>query len=160
MSSVSETQDPSPSPGADGKLPGVSLEVGIVVRDLESVTPFYRDGLGLVHLTDREIPPGIQRRFQCGGGILKMLQPKEPPTGSNPNDGFDNTTGLRWFTLSVKDIEQVIERCVTLGGRVVHPLTNWKGTKVVMVEDPAGSCWIELFERGYEAIGEQEAGQP
>jgi predicted enzyme related to lactoylglutathione lyase len=145
---VSETQDAAPSPGSDGKLPGVSLEVGIVVRDLDLVTPFYRDGIGLVHIADREIPPGTQRRFQCGGGVFKILQPNEPPTGSNPNDGFDNTTGLRWFTVAVKEIEQVVARCEAHGGRVVYPLTDWKGIKVVMVEDPVGSCWVELIERG------------
>jgi predicted enzyme related to lactoylglutathione lyase len=117
------------------------------VRDLDAVTPFYRDGLGLVHVRDAVLPHGTQRRFACGGGVLKLLQPKQAPTGSNPPGHKDSATGLRWFTLRVSGIEQVIERCVALGGRVVQPLADWGTAMIVLVEDPAGSCWIELAER-------------
>jgi predicted enzyme related to lactoylglutathione lyase len=126
--------------------PGVSLQVGMVVRDLDAVTPFYRDGLGLEHIRDAVLPHGTQRRFLCGGGIFKLLQPKEPPTASNPPGHKDTATGLRWFSYNVTAIEEVVERCVAHGGRVVQPLADWSGTKVVLVEDPEGGCWIELIE--------------
>jgi catechol 2,3-dioxygenase-like lactoylglutathione lyase family enzyme len=130
----------------DGKAPGVSLEVGLVVRDLDEVTPFYRDGLGLVHVRDVALPHGTQRRFACGGGVFKLLQPKVAPTGSNPPGHKDTATGLRWFSIRVSGIEQVIDRCLALGGRVVQPLGDWGTHMIVLVEDPAGSCWIELSE--------------
>src|SRR5207237_8852156 len=56
------------------------LEVGIVVRDLEATTSFYRDGLGLPHVADLPLPLGLQRRFACGDGIVKLIQLKEQPT--------------------------------------------------------------------------------
>jgi predicted enzyme related to lactoylglutathione lyase len=144
MSSVSEM--PAASTPVDGKAPGVSLEVGMVVRDLDAVTPFYRDGLGLTHVRDVALPHGTQRRFACGGGVFKLLQPKEAPTDSNPPGHKDSATGLRWFTFRVSGIEQVVERCVALGGRVVQPLADWGIAMIVLVEDPVGSCWIELSE--------------
>jgi predicted enzyme related to lactoylglutathione lyase len=144
MSTASKIQGTARS--LDGMARGVSLQVGMVVRDLDALTPFYRDGLGLVHVRDAVLPHGVQRRFACGGGIFKILQPKEAPTGSNPPGHKDSATGLRWFSFNVSGIEQVIERCVALGGRVVQPLAIWGSTMVAIVEDPEESCWIELSE--------------
>jgi catechol 2,3-dioxygenase-like lactoylglutathione lyase family enzyme len=129
-----------------------SLEVGIVVHDLEAATPFYRDGLGLRHVADLPLPVGLQRRFACGGGIVKLMQLNEPPTRSNPPGGImGGTTGLRWFSFRVSGIERVIERCLAVGGTVASPLVEWQpGMKVVVLQDSAGSCWVELSERSAE----------
>ena len=134
-------------------IPGeFSLEVGIVVRDLEATTPFYRDALGLEHVADLPLPLGLQRRFAYGGGIVKLMQLDAAPTRSNPPGGITgDSTGLRWFTVKVTDIEEVVDRCLAAGGRVASPLVEWQpGRKVVVVEDPEGSCWIELAERTHE----------
>jgi predicted enzyme related to lactoylglutathione lyase len=125
-----------------------SLEIGIVVRDLETATPFYRDGLGLRHVADVPLSMGLQRRFACGGGIVKLLQPTEAPARSNPPGGLTGgCTGLRWFSFKVNAIETVIERSLAVGGTVVWPLEQWRDLKVVVLEDPLGSCWVELSER-------------
>jgi catechol 2,3-dioxygenase-like lactoylglutathione lyase family enzyme len=131
-------------------IPGdSSLEVGIVVRDLEATTSFYGDALGLKHVADLPLPLGLQRRFACGGGIVKLMQLDTAPTTSNPPGGITGgSTGLRWFTFKVTNIEEVVDRCLAAGGRVASPLVEWQpGRKVVVVEDPEGSCWIELSER-------------
>ena len=129
--------------------PPTSLEVGIVVRNLEATTRFYRDGLGLRHVADLPLPLGLQRRFACGGGILKLMQLSEAPTMANPPGGLrGGSTGLRWFSFRVSGIEKVIERCLAAGGSVASPLETWRDLKVVVLEDPEGSCWVELTERG------------
>ena len=136
------------NPSADAPQ-ATSLQVGVVVRDLEETTPFYRDGLGLAHEADLPLPFGIQRRFACGHGVVKLLQPTEPPTMSNPPGGIKGgTIGLRWFSVRVTGIEEVVRRCVATGGVVVAPVEEWQpGLKVAMLEDPEHSCWIEVFER-------------
>src|SRR5207247_2166484 len=84
--------DPSSAPVATA----ASLEVGIVVRDLDATTPFYRDALGLRHVADLPLPLGLQRRFACGGGIVKLMQLDEAPITSNPPGGITGgSTGLR-----------------------------------------------------------------
>jgi catechol 2,3-dioxygenase-like lactoylglutathione lyase family enzyme len=139
------------------------LEVGIVVRDLEAVTPFYRDGLGLEHIMDLRMPfdavhgvynphGGINRRFAYGDNIIKLLQWDEPPTASNPPGGAFGITGLRYISLLAHDPEEVLRHCVEHGGRIVIPLQEIQGiagpTKYSIVEDPEGNCWVEVGWRG------------
>jgi predicted enzyme related to lactoylglutathione lyase len=90
------------------------------------------------------------RFFSCGGdGTVKLLQPAEAPAGSNPPGGIlGGSTGLRWFTVRVTAIEDVVRRCEAVGGRVVRPVEEWRpGAKIAVVEDPEGSCWVEVAEQ-------------
>jgi predicted enzyme related to lactoylglutathione lyase len=123
-------------------------EVGIVVRDVDAVTEFYRDGLGLPHVADLPIPIGLQRRFAYQDSIIKLLQLEDEPTTSNPPGGVTGgATGLRWLTLQLADLEGVLERCEAAGGKVVMPIQQWEGgSKFMILEDPEGSCWIEIGE--------------
>jgi predicted enzyme related to lactoylglutathione lyase len=124
------------------------MQVGIVVRDLEAMTPFYRDAIGLPHVTDLTVPFGRMRMFSCGDGRLKLLQLNDAPDKDNPPDGiYGASTGLRWVTVAVTDIEKVIERCEALGGTASQPLVEFQpGKFVAIVEDPEASCWVELVE--------------
>jgi predicted enzyme related to lactoylglutathione lyase len=133
---------------AEGAAPP-KLEVGIVVADLEAVTPFYRDGLGLTHVTDLELPFGVQRRFAWGDGIVKLVQFHQPPTTSNPPGGLlGGATGLRYFSLNVDDIDQVLARCEQAGGKVAYPMEEYQpGLKVMVVEDRDENCWVEVVCR-------------
>jgi catechol 2,3-dioxygenase-like lactoylglutathione lyase family enzyme len=136
------------------------LEVGIVVRDAEALTPFYRDGLGMTRLDDYTIPRdaahassftrrGFSRRFAYGDNIVKLLQFEDPPTTSNPPGGSTAAcTGLRYFTIYADDIEDVLRRCLHAGGRVVIPIQELAGgTKFMVLEDPEGSCWVDVTQR-------------
>jgi predicted enzyme related to lactoylglutathione lyase len=142
------------------------LEVGIVVRDLEAVTPFYRDGLGLRHIMDLRMPfdeahavhnprRGINRRLAYGANVVKLLQYDEPPTTANPPGGTFGIAGLRYISLLAHDLDEVLGRCVEAGGRVVIPVQEIQGitgpTKYMVVEDPEGNCWVEVGWRGRSA---------
>jgi predicted enzyme related to lactoylglutathione lyase len=124
------------------------LEIGIVVRDLESTTAFYRDGLGLAHLEDVATPLGLLRRFTCGDGVLKLMRLDELPRTANPPGGITGrATGLRWFSVTVDDIDQALDRCVGAGGSVVWPVqTLDRGSKILVIEDPESNCWIEVVQ--------------
>jgi predicted enzyme related to lactoylglutathione lyase len=116
------------------------------VRDLEATTPFYRDGLGLQHVIDLELPFGVMRRFACGDGVVKLVQLNEPLEGANPPGGLmGGTAGLRWFTVTVENIEEAFERCLATGGHVVDPIHEWwPGAKIAVLEDPERNCWVEI----------------
>jgi predicted enzyme related to lactoylglutathione lyase len=135
---------------ADTPARGATLQVGIVVRDIEAMTLFYRDGLGLAHVDDLSPAIGQMRFFACGGdGLVKLLQLADPPTTSNPPGGiYGSSTGMRWFTVRVPDIEGVLRRCEALGAKVVRPIEEWTpGSKVMILEDPEGNCWVEVAEK-------------
>ncbi len=116
------------------------LEVGIIVRDLETMTRFYRDGLGLAHVVDMELDFGLLRRFRCGDGIVKLLHLTEAPVTSNPPGGVTarDCRGLRWFTFQPDDIDAVVERCRLMGATVVEPIQVYPENAVrwAILEDP------------------------
>jgi predicted enzyme related to lactoylglutathione lyase len=122
------------------------MEVGIVVADLEVTTPFYRDGLGLRHVGDLTTGLGQMRRFACGDGVVNLQELNEGPIGSSaPGGAPARCTGMRWLTISVDDIEAVFERCEAAGARVVQPVKDFGPEwKLGILEDPEGSCWVEL----------------
>ena len=124
------------------------METGIVVRDLEVTTRFYRDGLGLAHIRDEVTPFGLLRRFKCGNAGIKLMKLDEPPNESNPGGGLGAAvTGLRWISIPVDDIEEVLKRCEETGARIVQPIYEWSPTvKLMTVEDPEGNCWIEVAQ--------------
>lgn len=125
-----------------------SFEVGLVVRDLEKMTTFYRDGLGLGDFTDSTSPRGVNRRFRCGDGVIKLHGGVIPPDKANPPGGMDNPcSGLRWITLFFDDLTSVVARCEALGGTSPVPVFEfapgrWGG----VIEDPEGNCWIEIVK--------------
>lgn len=126
-----------------------TLQIGIIVRDIEAMTLFYRDGLGLAHVDDLSPAIGQMRFFSCGSdGLVKLMQLAEAPTTSNPPGGiYGGSTGLRWFTVRVPDIEETLRRCEALGAKVVSPIQEWApGTKIMIIEDPEGNCWVEVAE--------------
>jgi predicted enzyme related to lactoylglutathione lyase len=127
-----------------------NLQVGIVVRDLDAVTPFYQAVLGVDDYRESRPAHGLIRLFACGEGLVKIMQLDEPPHTSNPSGGNEvGCTGLRWFTFFPgDDIEAVFERAVAAGGKVVHPLQEYRpGKRYMILEDPEGSCWVEVLER-------------
>ena len=125
------------------------LQVGVVVRDLEKTTRFYQEGLGLPHVRDYAAPIGLMRFFACGDAMIKLMQLKDAPTTANPPGGIrGGSTGLRWLTVLVSDIEEVFRRCEVAGARVVQPIFEWQpGAKLMILEDPEGNCWVEVSER-------------
>jgi catechol 2,3-dioxygenase-like lactoylglutathione lyase family enzyme len=123
-------------------------EIGVVVRDVEVSTPFYRDGLALVHIQDVIGPRGLQRRFACGTAVIKLLQTDTAPSTTNPPGGMDGgATGLRWITIPVDDLDATVARCVALGAKVLAPITEYRpGHRAAGIEDPDG-VFVEVLPR-------------
>ena len=122
------------------------LEVGVVVGDLDAVTPFYRDGLGLDHVGDLRTGLGRLRRLACGDGVIQLQELDEGPTShSLPGGAPARCTGLRYIVVRVDDIDEVFERCQTFGARVVFPPKEFPGeVQLAIVEDPEGNCYVEI----------------
>ena len=125
-----------------------AIDLGVVVRDGEAALAFYRDTLGLEHVADMPVPGGgTMHRLAIGDTVLKLLRPGRLPDATNPPGGIGGGSGLRYFTLSVSNLADILRSCEEAGYTVV-----WKereirpGVRVGMVEDPDGN-WVEFLQQ-------------
>jgi len=123
-----------------------AIDVGLVTRDGERLLAFYRDTLGLPLVGEVTIPgTGRIRRLQAGESILRIFEPETPPAVVAPGAGFASTSGYRYCTLSVANLDEVVADCRAAGHRIsveIRPLRP--GVRVAMVEDPDGNT-LELM---------------
>jgi catechol 2,3-dioxygenase-like lactoylglutathione lyase family enzyme/uncharacterized protein YndB with AHSA1/START domain len=130
------------------RLASEALDVGIVVRDLDAAVRFYHDTLGLP--LDRSFPTdsGAVHPLVCGAARLKLVELAVVPADANPRGGIQGATGLRYLTLYVEDLDDVLARCRAAATPVSAPKTEVApGIFTAVVEDPDGSL-IELVQ-GY-----------
>lgn len=126
-----------------------SLDVGIVTRDFDRMMAFYRDVLGFP-AEEPAVFPGIGtvHRLRVGDSILRLLNPERAaPVSDLPNEAVHSAAGLRYITLAVREMGEVIEACRRFGVTVARPPKEVRpGVVVATVQDPDGN-WIELQTR-------------
>ena len=124
------------------------IDLGLVVRDIDAVLPFYRDAVGLPVLFDFAIPGGDSHMWQLavGESVLKLVTHGTPPEAANPPGGMAAATGLRYFTIGTDDIEAAVATCEAAGAPIPLPVTAlMPGIRIAMVEDPEGNV-LEFLE--------------
>jgi catechol 2,3-dioxygenase-like lactoylglutathione lyase family enzyme len=135
---------------------------GFVVRDLEKMTAFYRDVLGLTVQLEFEaegefiskvlgfpdVRAGITFLSKEGAGhSLELLQ----YLGSAGGDGHSarNDAGATHLCLSVDDLEATYKELSARGVRFVNPPAAGDSPlgpiKLCLAQDPEGN-WLELIE--------------
>jgi catechol 2,3-dioxygenase-like lactoylglutathione lyase family enzyme len=124
------------------------VDLGIVTTNSDAMLEFYRDVVGLEFEATIALEAiGIARmdRLLCKDSVLKLVTPTtEVPDG--PGAGIEGCTGMRYFTLSVDNIEAAVADCEAAGAPVVWPVQESRpGFKIAMVEDPDGN-WLEFIE--------------
>jgi len=123
-----------------------SIDLGIVVRDIDAALVFYRDTLGLEAVGDKAMPGGHMHRLMCGTSMIKLVLLDKTPEASAPPGGIPGATGYRYWTISVDDCASAETACREGGHRVVIPTRELRpGTTICMVEDPDGN-WVEFLQ--------------
>ncbi len=125
-----------------------SIDLGIVVRDAAACLAFYRDVLGFEHAGTMPMGGGtVMERLLCGTSLIKLVSMGErTPAASNPPKGIGGATGMRYWTISVDNLDEIIAACDAAGATVVWtPREIRPGVRVGMVEDPDGN-WVEFLE--------------
>jgi catechol-2,3-dioxygenase len=112
-------------------------EIGLVVRDLERMLRFYRDLLGLPVYKEREYPGVHLVWMRCGGGSVKLVQLEESPDGE-PLPGVWDSTGLRYITLVVDNLDEMADAVEAAGERVAYRRANDEVRNAMLV-DPEGN---------------------
>jgi catechol 2,3-dioxygenase-like lactoylglutathione lyase family enzyme len=122
------------------------VDIGLVIRDSATSLRFYRDTLGLEDTGDLEFPHAVMHRLRWGASLVKLTRPRDLPAATNPPGGQQTATGLRYLTLTVPDLDGLVERCVAAGYAVRVPPTEVRpGIVIAFVEDPDGN-WVEFLQ--------------
>ena len=126
--------------------PGIDL--GIVITDSERSLDFYCGVLGLEHVVDMPMPiagGGTMHRLQCGDTVLKLVNLTTTPERGR-GGGPGGATGLRYFTITVSNLEEAVGAAEAAGVAVPLPATVVReGVTIAMLEDPDGN-WVELLQ--------------
>jgi catechol 2,3-dioxygenase-like lactoylglutathione lyase family enzyme len=124
-----------------------SIDLGIVVHDLDAALTFYRDVLGLEYQGQNPVPGGgTMHRLLVGSSMVKLLLVDPSPTATSPPGGLRGATGYRYFTLSVANLDGLLNACVAAGRRVVMAAREVApGARIAIVEDTEGN-WVEFLE--------------
>ena len=124
-----------------------SIDIGLVTGNTEAMTAFYRDTLGLPEEAVLDMPGGItMTRLVCGTTNIKLLTLARTPEAANPPGGVGGGTGIRYFTITVDNLDEVTAACEAAGHNIaVTPREIRPGIKISMIEDPDGN-WVELLQ--------------
>ena len=125
-----------------------AIELGIVVGEIEPMLRFYRDTLGMTYLNEQPVGPGgSMHRLACGDSIIKLVVPPEPPPAQTPR-GTRAQTGIRYYSIHVANLEELVQRCEEAGCDFHVPLKEFRpGSWYAQVFDPDGNV-VALVREG------------
>ncbi len=125
-----------------------ALDVGIVTTNTDKMLGFYRDVLGFN--TEEPITfPGVGtiHRLIVGESILRLFEPTSAPSASAVNDSMHAATGIRYMTLVMNNLDEVIAACRQFGVNVSsEPREIRPGVVATTIQDPDGN-WLEMQGR-------------
>ena len=96
-----------------------TLDVGLVANDVEAMTAFYRDCLGMESLEDIELPGTRLSRFKAGRGIVKFNQTSTVPDPA-PGD-VTISRGMKLLTIVAPDLQVISKQLQAAGFGALLP---------------------------------------
>lgn len=122
-----------------------SLDLGIIVSDIQASLKFYKDLLGLEFAGTTPLWFGTMHRLRFGSSDFKLIAPKAvPPKGAV---GLDKQLGFRYVTFVVKNLSEICAELKKKGVEFAVPEQEARpGVRIAMVKDPDGNI-VEFVER-------------
>ena len=121
-----------------------SLDIGILVSDINKSLEFYHHQLGLEFIGEANVWYGKIHRLRFGNSDLKLVDPLElPPKGVL---GLERQLGYRYITLCVQNLSEICSELQKKGVKFALEKTETRpGVQVAMVEDPDGNI-VEFLQ--------------
>ena len=127
-----------------------SIDIGIVVQDLEKASHFYGEILGLPVVREVEITADKAIQAGCASGRFQFkafqageVQLKVAQADSSPNNGggkVDASTGFRYITFTVDSVEETYNHLKNPGVNIQGQVTEViPGRFIVFFADPDGN---------------------
>jgi catechol 2,3-dioxygenase-like lactoylglutathione lyase family enzyme len=122
-----------------------SLDLGILVSDIEASLNFYQNLLGLDFVGVTPLWFGAMHRLRFGTSDFKLIQPNTiPPNGPI---GLESQLGFRYVTFVIQDLREVCKDLQSKGIELFLPEKEIRpGVRIAMVKDPDGNI-VEFVER-------------
>ena len=132
------------------KMAKESIDVGIVVKDLDVAEKFYGGVLGLPVVREVEITADKAKQagcasgrfefkaFQAGEVQLKVVQAdSDPPSGGGI---VDASTGYRYLTFTVESVQEAHDALAAAGAKIMGEITEVvPGRFIIFFQDPDGN---------------------
>lgn len=128
-------------------LAKAQLDVGLVTNDGEAALKFFRDLLGFKEAGEVSFPGvGLIRRLSCGDSIFRIVVPETPVANEAVTGSYDAQTGLRYITLTVTNLEEIVQQAEAAGYPVPFPpMTTRPGVRAAQISDGRGVT-VELTQ--------------
>tara|TARA_Y100001970_G_scaffold165824_1_gene202775 strand:+ start:9492 stop:9899 length:408 start_codon:yes stop_codon:yes gene_type:complete len=129
------------------KFTSKTIDIGIVTTNGELLLNFYENILGF----DKEIEipfPGLGavNKLNYGSGYIKILVLENEPSNENPVGDFSTSNGIRYLTINLSNLDEVINVCSKNNINIINAGTTIRpGVVVGLIEDPDGNL-IELMQ--------------
>jgi predicted enzyme related to lactoylglutathione lyase len=128
------------------KLAVPHIDVGIVTDDREAALAFWSHYMGFPVQGEVSFPGLTVIRLQVGDAILRLCVKDEPVARKACAGGFDEETGLRYLTLTVHNLDELVAGAAARGYPVPYPPREIRpGHRVAQVQDGQGVT-VELVE--------------
>ncbi len=119
-------------------------EIGIATTNLDAMLGFYERFLGLERAGSLDFAGGTQLRFKLGDSTLKLVSYDEDPPGEVVPGGGRAARGIRYLSLVVGNLREIVADAEAAGIEIGEPLTEFQpGIGFAFLVDPDGN-WIEL----------------
>lgn len=130
--------------GADLAVP--HIDVGIVANDRAEALAFWSELLGFPVTAELSFPGLTVIRLSVGDATLRLCIPDAPVKALAATGPLEAQTGLRYLTLTVRDLDALVEAVRAAGYPVpLEPKELRPGQRVAQIQDGRGVT-IELFE--------------
>ena len=124
-----------------------AVDLGIITNDPEAMAAFYGDVLGFEEQPPVTLPGMRIRPVRGGRHHMKLVSMKNPPKGECAPGGLAGATGIRYFTMQVSNLAEIVATCEAADATVAVPIAEIApGVTIAIVEDPDGN-WVEFAQR-------------
>ena len=128
------------------ELANTHFDAGIVTNDRAGALAFWNGLLGLPIEGEVSFPGLTIVRLQVGAAILRLCIPDAEVDRKAATGSFDAETGLRYLTIGVRNLDQVVAEVAAAGYPIPYPPRETRpGHRVAQIQDGQGVT-VELVE--------------
>jgi len=138
-----------PEANESGKPRGTRIaHVGVAVRDLAAILPFYRDVLGMAEVPLDDADGARIAGLAAGESLVELLEAAAP---DSPIGRFVERRGpgIHHICFAVDDLDGTLERCRAAGVRLIdeRPRIGAEGKRIAFLHPSAtAGVLVELSE--------------